>query len=104
MCKLKNQRWQAKQQTFCVLFSFGILLYSYVFICTCIYLLLSNKMEYNISKHYGIHLSVENFLEYTNKSQPSVDDTLEYFNEVETRRRIVPLVYLALLVILGVPG
>jgi chorismate mutase len=41
-------------------------------------------MEYNISKHYGIHLSVENFLEYTNKSQPSVDDTLEYFNEVET--------------------
>lgn len=54
--------------------------------------------------NYGINLSVENRLEYTNNSRPSADDTLEYFNDVETRRRIVPLVYLTLLVILGVPG
>jgi len=75
-----------------------------VFICFFNYSLLSNQMEYNISKHYRINLSVENLLEYTNNFQPSTDDTLEYFNEVETKRRIVPLVYLSVLTILGVPG
>ena len=75
-----------------------------MFICFFDYSLLSNQMEYNISKHYGINLSVGNLLEYTDNFQPSADDTLEYFNEVETKRRIVPLVYLTLLVVLGVPG
>lgn len=40
----------------------------------------------------------------TLNSSAVIDITLEYLNDQETKRRIVPLVYLSVLTILGVPG
>lgn len=47
--------------------------------------------------------STESQLEVLQKSSSS-DITLDYLNDEETKRRIVPIVYLALLMVFGVPG
>ena len=47
--------------------------------------------------------STECQLEVLQKSSSS-DITLDYLNDEETKRRIVPIVYLALLMVFGVPG